>query len=169
MTAADGPIWAKVLDQSRCIGCHACTTVCKSENLVPVGVTRTYVKAVESGRFPSVRRSFQVTRCNQCADAPCVLACPTGAMYRRPDGIVDFDKEVCIGCKACIAACPYDAIFINPDDHSAEKCNLCSHRIDAGLEPACAVVCPVGAIVVGDLRDPTSAVAQLAAGGELAV
>ena len=82
-------------------------------------------------------------------------------MYRRPDGIVDFDKSVCIGCKACIAACPYDAIFINPDDHSAEKCNFCSHRIDAGLEPACVVVCPVEAILVGDLNDPGSRVAEL--------
>jgi Fe-S-cluster-containing dehydrogenase component len=161
---ADGrrpPRWAKVLDQSRCIGCHACTTACKSENLVPLGVNRTYVKAVEVGRFPQVGRSFQVTRCNQCEDAPCVSACPTSAMYRRPDGIVDFDKRACIGCKACMAACPYDAIFINPDDHSAEKCNFCSHRIDAGLEPACVVVCPVEAILVGDLDDPGSRVAEL--------
>jgi Fe-S-cluster-containing dehydrogenase component len=156
------PRWGKVLDQSRCIGCHACTTVCKSENLVPLGVNRTYVKAVEVGTFPQVRRSFQVTRCNQCEDAPCVAACPTGAMFRRPDGIVDFEKSVCIGCKACMAACPYDAIFINPEDGSAEKCNLCSHRLDAGLEPACAVVCPTEAILVGDLNDPTSRVAQLA-------
>jgi Fe-S-cluster-containing dehydrogenase component/formate-dependent nitrite reductase membrane component NrfD len=155
------PRWVKLLDQSRCIGCHACTTACKSENLVPLGVTRTYVKAVEVGEFPQVRRSFQVTRCNQCEDAPCVSACPTSAMYRRPDGIVDFDKRACIGCKACMAACPYDAIFINPDDHSAEKCNLCSHRIDAGLEPACVVVCPVEAILVGDLNDPASRVAQV--------
>ncbi len=155
------PRWVKVLDQSKCIGCHACTTACKSENLVPLGVTRTYVKAVEAGEFPQVRRSFQVTRCNQCEDAPCVSACPTGAMFRRPDGIVDFDKSVCIGCKACMAACPYDAIFINPDDHSAEKCNLCSHRIDAGLEPACVVVCPVEAILVGDLNDPGSRVAEV--------
>jgi Fe-S-cluster-containing dehydrogenase component len=163
------PRWAKVLDQSRCIGCHACTTACKSENLVPVGVTRTYVKAVEVGSFPQVRRSFQVTRCNQCEDAPCVAACPTAAMYRRPDGIVDFDKGTCIGCKACIAACPYDAIFINPEDHSAEKCNFCSHRIDAGLEPACVVVCPVDAILVGDLDDPSSRVAQLVSGDATAV
>jgi Fe-S-cluster-containing dehydrogenase component/formate-dependent nitrite reductase membrane component NrfD len=155
------PRFVKVLDQTRCIGCHACTTACKSENLVPVGVTRTYVKAVEVGTFPQVRRSFQVTRCNQCEDAPCVAACPTGAMYRRPDGIVDFEKSVCIGCKACMAACPYDAIFINPDDHSAEKCNFCSHRLDAGLEPACVVVCPVEAILVGDLNDPESRVAEL--------
>ena len=108
-----------------------------------------------------MRRAFQVTRCNQCADAPCVAACPTEAMYRRPDGIVDFDKQVCIGCKACIAACPYDAIFINPEDHSAEKCNLCAHRLEIGLEPACVTVCPTEAILVGDLNDPGSKVAQI--------
>ena len=155
--------WLKVLDQTRCIGCHACTTACKSENEVPVGVTRTYVKSADVGTFPQARRAFQVTRCNQCTDAPCVTACPTEAMYKRPDGIVDFDKEICIGCKACMAACPYDAIFINPDDHSAEKCNMCAHRIDAGLEPACVSVCPTGAIIVGDGNDPTSKVAQLVA------
>jgi ferredoxin/formate-dependent nitrite reductase membrane component NrfD len=82
-------------------------------------------------------------------------------MYRRPDGIVDFDKSVCIGCKACIAACPYDAIFINPEDHSAEKCNFCAHRLDIGLEPACVVVCPTEAILVGNLRDPGSRVARI--------
>ncbi len=151
----------KVLDQSRCIGCHACTTACKSENEVPLGVTRTYVKSVEIGTFPQVRRAFQVTRCNQCADAPCVSACPTRAMYQRPDGIVDFDKSACIGCKACIAACPYDAIFINPDDNSAEKCNLCAHRLEVGLEPACVTVCPTEAIMVGDLNDPASKVAEI--------
>lgn len=155
------PRWAKVIDHNRCIGCHACTTACKSENEVPLGVTRTYVKAVDTGYFPQARRAFQVTRCNQCADAPCVAACPTAAMFKRDDGIVDFDKSVCIGCKACIAACPYDAIFINPEDHSAEKCNFCAHRIDMGLEPACVVVCPVEAILVGDLNDPDSKVAQI--------
>ena len=163
MAAVDLPTprWVKVLDQSKCIGCHACTTACKSENEVPVGVTRTYVKSVDVGVFPQVRRAFQVTRCNQCEDAPCVAACPTQAMYRREDGIVDFDKEICIGCKACMAACPYDAIFINPEDHSAEKCNMCAHRLDVGLEPACVTVCPTEAILVGDLNDPASEVAKV--------
>jgi Fe-S-cluster-containing dehydrogenase component len=170
VVSPDGPVpapgdlprrFVKVLDQDRCIGCHACTTACKSENEVPLGVTRTYVKSVDVGTFPHARRVFQVTRCNQCADAPCVAACPTQAMYRRDDGIVDFDKTVCIGCKACMAACPYDAIFINPEDHSAEKCNFCAHRLDLGLEPACVTVCPAGAILVGDLNDPTSAVAAI--------
>jgi Fe-S-cluster-containing dehydrogenase component/formate-dependent nitrite reductase membrane component NrfD len=153
--------WAKVIDHTRCIGCHACTTACKSENVVPIGVTRTYVKHVDVGVFPQVRRAHQVTRCNQCAHAPCVTACPTTAMFKRPDGIVDFDKSICIGCKACMAACPYDAIFINPEDHSAEKCNFCAHRIDVGLEPACVVVCPTQAILIGDMNDPASYVGQI--------
>lgn len=153
--------WAKVIDHTRCIGCHACTTACKSENEVPLTVTRTYVKHVDIGEFPQTRRAHQVTRCNQCAHAPCVTACPTTAMFKRADGIVDFDKSICIGCKACMAACPYDAIFINPEDHSAEKCNFCAHRIDVGLEPACVVVCPTEAILVGDMNDSTSKVAQI--------
>ncbi len=160
--ARDTPVqWVKVIDQTRCIGCHACTTACKSENAVPVSVTRTYVKHVDVGVFPQARRAHQVTRCNQCQHAPCVAACPTSAMFQRKDGIVDFDKAICIGCKACMAACPYDAIFINPEDHSAEKCNFCAHRIDMGLEPACVVVCPVEALLVGDMNDPTTKVARI--------
>jgi len=163
------PRWGKVIDHESCIGCHACSTACKSENEVPLSVNRTYVKYVDVGEFPEARRAFQVTRCNQCADAPCVTACPTSAMYKRPDGIVDFDKNACIGCKACMAACPYDAIFINPNDHTAEKCNFCAHRIDVGLEPACAVVCPTEAIMIGDLDDPTSRVSQMVNGDVVSV
>ena len=162
MMEQSSPIqWAKVIDHTRCIGCHACTTACKSENVVPLSVTRTYVKHVDVGVFPQARRAHQVTRCNQCAHAPCVTACPTASMFKRADGIVDFDKSICIGCKACMAACPYDAIFINPEDHSAEKCNFCAHRIDVGLEPACVVVCPTQAILVGDLNDQSSYVTQI--------
>ena len=155
--------WGKVIDERRCIGCHACTIACKAEHEVPIGVSRTFVKQVEHGVFPAVHRSFQVTRCNQCEDAPCVEICPTGAMHQRPDGIVDFNRKTCIGCKACIAACPYDAIYIDPESHSAEKCNFCTHRIDVGLAPPCVTVCPTGAIIVGDLNDPASQVAKLVA------
>lgn len=155
--------WGKVFNQDTCIGCHACSTACKSEHLVPLGVNRTYVKQVEVGIYPEVSREFQITRCNQCDEPPCVAICPVEAMFQRPDGIVDFDRDVCIGCKACMAACPYDAIFISPESNSAEKCNFCAHRIDQGLEPACVAVCPERAIVVGDLNDPTSEISQLIA------
>jgi Fe-S-cluster-containing dehydrogenase component/formate-dependent nitrite reductase membrane component NrfD len=158
-----------LIDQSRCIGCHACTVACKVENAVPLGVFRTWVKYVEKGTFPNARRYFQVTRCNHCANPPCVYICPTRAMYRRPDGIVEFDPERCIGCKACMQACPYDAIYIDPQTHTAAKCHFCSHRTDLGLEPACVTVCPTHAIIAGDLDDPESEISRRLAGRTVAV
>ncbi len=130
------------IDQRTCIGCHACTVACKTEHEVPVGQFRTWLKYVEKGEFPATTREFGVLRCNHCTDAPCVKICPTKALYKRDDGIVDFDRDRCIGCKSCMQGCPYDAIYIDEDTHTAAKCNFCAHRIDDDLEPACVVVCP---------------------------
>ncbi len=143
-----------VIDQTRCIGCHACTVACKEENRVPLGTSRTWVKYVEKGEFPNTRRHFAVLRCNHCDNAPCVTICPTVALYRRADGIVDFDRDRCIGCKSCMQACPYDALYIDPETQTAAKCHYCAHRVEVGLEPACVIVCPVRAILAGDLDDP---------------
>jgi Fe-S-cluster-containing dehydrogenase component/formate-dependent nitrite reductase membrane component NrfD len=152
-----------LIDNRTCIGCHACSTACKQENQVPLGVHRTWVKYVEKGAFPHSRRFFQVTRCNHCANPPCVRICPVSAMFQRDDGIVDFDPRVCIGCKACLQACPYDAIYVDPNSGTAAKCHFCAHRTEIGLEPACVVVCPEQAIVAGDLDDPGSRISQLVA------
>ncbi len=152
-----------IVDNRKCIGCHACTVACKTENYVPLGVNRTWVKYVERGVFPNTRRVFQVTRCNHCEKPPCVTICPVTAMYQRKDGIVDFNSDRCIGCKACMQACPYDAIYMDPDDGTATKCHFCAHRTEVGLEPACVVVCPEHAIIAGDLSDPASEAAQLVA------
>jgi Fe-S-cluster-containing dehydrogenase component/formate-dependent nitrite reductase membrane component NrfD len=149
-----------VIDQRKCIGCHACTLACKSENLVPVGSFRTWVKYVEKGAFPNTRRYFTIQRCQHCEAAPCVEICPTVALYKRQDGIVDFAPERCIGCKSCMQACPYDALYIDPDTHTAAKCHYCAHRTERGLLPACVIVCPTKAIIAGDLEDPTSEIAQ---------
>ena len=150
-----------VIDQNSCIGCHACTTACKSENRVPLGVFRTWVKYVEKGEFPNTRRHFLVERCNHCANAPCVTICPTQSMFMRRDGIVDFDPTRCIGCKACMQACPYDAIYIDPETETAAKCNYCAHRTEIGLQPACVIACPEEAIISWDLDDPNSKISQL--------
>ena len=146
-----------------CIGCHACTVACKSEFDVSIGVNRTHVKYIEKGTFPNSTREFSVHRCNHCADAPCVEICPTTALFTRADGIVDFDNDRCIGCKSCMQACPYDALYIDPDTNTAAKCNYCAHRLDGGFEPACVIVCPVEAIVSGDLDDSNSKISQLVA------
>ncbi len=152
-----------VIDQTLCIGCHACTVACKTEHDVPLGVNRTWVKYIEKGTWPDTRRYFSVLRCNHCTDAPCVTICPTNALFKRDDGIVDFDTSVCIGCKSCMQACPYDALYIDPDEQTAQKCNYCVHRVEVGLEPACVVVCPEQAIIAGDLHDRSSHIAQLVA------
>jgi Fe-S-cluster-containing dehydrogenase component/formate-dependent nitrite reductase membrane component NrfD len=155
--------YAFVIDQRKCIGCHACTVACKAEHDVPIGVYRTWVKYIEKGEFPNSRRYFLVNRCNHCDNAPCVAICPTRALYKREDGIVDFDSSRCIGCKSCMQACPYDALYIDPDSHTAAKCNYCAHRTEIGLEPACVVVCPERAIIAGDLHNPDSEIARIVA------
>ena len=152
-----------VIDHRRCIGCHACTVACKEENRVPLGAFRTWVKYVEKGTFPDTRRFFSVLRCNHCDDAPCVTICPTVALYRRDDGIVDFDSRRCIGCKSCMQGCPYDALYIDPDTNTAAKCHYCAHRVEVGLQPACVIVCPETAIIAGDLDDPRAPIARLVA------
>ena len=149
-----------VIDQNRCIGCHACTVACKEEHNIAVGVNRTWVKYIEKGRYPDTRRHFAVLRCNHCDEAPCIEICPTVALFRRRDGIVDFDHERCIGCKSCMQACPYDALYIDPERNTAAKCNFDASRVEMGYKPACEVVCPTQAILSGDLDDPQSLISR---------
>ena len=150
-----------IIDNRKCIGCHACTVACKSEHDVPIGVNRTWVKQVEKGQYPDTQRLFSVMRCNHCTNAPCVEICPVEALHVREDGIVDFDNSRCIGCKACTQACPYDALYMDPETNTAAKCNYCSHRVEVGLEPACVNVCPEHAIISGDMENPESEISQL--------
>jgi Fe-S-cluster-containing dehydrogenase component/formate-dependent nitrite reductase membrane component NrfD len=150
-----------LIDHRRCIGCHACTVACKSENEVPVGSFRTWVQYAEKGVFPDVRRHFAVLRCNHCTSAPCVTICPVNALEKRPDGIVDLDRDECIGCRACMQACPYDALYLNEDRGTVEKCHFCAHRVERKLEPACVTVCPEEAIVHGDVDEPRGRIGRM--------
>jgi molybdopterin-containing oxidoreductase family iron-sulfur binding subunit len=140
----------------------------------------------EYGVFPAVNRVYIPTLCNHCDDAPCEKVCPTGATYTRDDGIVMVDDEKCIGCNSCAVACPYDqrsvmskelfdkGLFgegeLTPFEEqgyvrftpgTVTKCDFCSERVDAGLDPACVVTCPTDARIFGDLDDPDSDVSIL--------
>jgi len=111
--------------------------------------------------------------CQHCDSAPCVDVCPTGASFKRDDGIVLVNKHTCIGCRYCMMACPYKArSFIHEEltnqkpraprgKGTVESCTLCVHRVDENknLQPACAVACTDeahSAILFGDLNDPES-------------
>ena len=113
--------------------------------------------------------------CQHCASAPCVDVCPTGASFRRADGIVLVDKHTCIGCRYCMMACPFGVRFFvheyvtGQKPHSprgkgtVESCNLCVHRLDANKSPACVEATnrtKPGTMIFGDLNDPTSEIAR---------
>jgi len=156
------PNYGFAIDLRKCIGCHACTIACKAEHDIPVGVNRCWVKTVEKGVFPTTQRFFFPVLCNQCDEAPCARICPTNALFKRRDGIVDLHGDSCIGCRACMVACPYDQLFIDPNTHTAEKCNFCANRVENELLPACVSVCPTECRIFGDLDDSTSEVARIA-------
>ncbi|HYF93270.1 MAG TPA: 4Fe-4S dicluster domain-containing protein [Symbiobacteriaceae bacterium] len=163
MSQEQTPRYGMVIDLRQCIGCYACTVSCKSENQVPLGVFRTWVKEVEVGAFPNVSRHFLPWLCNQCEDPVCVRNCPVGATYKRADGITVIAQDECIGCRYCIASCPYGARFINPETNTASKCDFCVHRVEQGLVPSCVNTCVGRARVFGDLNDPESEISKLIA------
>lgn len=149
-----------LVDLNNCMGCKACEVACKAENSVPVNSWRLRVKYVDAGVYPDVKRAFTPMRCNHCENAPCEKVCPVSALHYLPNGIVNIDRDRCIGCAACMMACPYGAIMMDPETNTADKCTYCAHRVEGGLEPACVVACPTEANVFGDLDEPGSKISQ---------
>lgn len=167
-----------VIDLWRCIGCDTCVVGCKMENDVPLGQFR--LKVFDSqhnlqlekpvGSYPNLDMYWLPTMCQHCADAPCVQACPTRALWRRDeDGLVMLDKDKCIGCQRCGEECPYDALAFDAETGTADKCSACEHRLAEQQAPMCQVVCPTRAIHFGDLDDPRSKVHELLATRETRV
>lgn len=140
-----------LLDYQRCIECRACESACKQWNGVDTGVNVRFrrVNVRETGRFPKVSTVALSLSCNHCENAYCQKVCPMKAISRRADGIVLIDPAKCVGCRECEKFCPYQTISFNPNKSKAEKCTMCADRIDQALAPACATLCPTGALQWG--------------------
>jgi len=168
------------IDIEKCIGCGNCARVCKIENDVPkdpfffrnwveqytiTNDDQVFVSSPNGGidQFEQpvpeeeIYKTFFVPKmCNHCAKSPCTQVCPVGASFESPEGLALVDQSYCIGCGYCVQACPYGCRYIDPNKGVVDKCTLCYHRLKKGLDPACMMICPVGARIYGDLNDKES-------------
>lgn len=182
------PRWGMIIDLRKCVGCGVCVEVCEQFNRVPPGVKwRKLIEHKIRGN-PNHQHIYLTINCMHCNPANCIDVCPTKATYRRDDGIVDINLNLCLGCGACITACPYQARTIATQDIMPSlseinedslndnriglctKCDFCRERLDRGIAkglkpgidsdatPTCACYCIASAIYFGDLDDPDSEV-----------
>ncbi len=152
--------YAMAIDTKKCVGCSDCVVACQTENNVPIGYARDWIREINQGVYPELHLEIRSERCNHCDNSPCVRSCPTGASHYEAGGIVKVTKEKCIGCSACIVSCPYDARFVHPDGY-VDKCTFCDHRLKNGEQPACVSVCPTKCMYFGDLDNPGSEISKL--------
>ncbi|MCP4696309.1 MAG: 4Fe-4S dicluster domain-containing protein [Gammaproteobacteria bacterium] len=179
--APDEPVtskvrWGMLIDTSRCAdGCDKCVKACSGEHGLtghdrpqtdPQWIRKVKLRDKQTDKITSLP-----VMCQHCEHPPCRDVCPTGASFKRADGIVLVDRHICIGCRYCMMACPYKARSLvhetveNQKPHTprgkgtVEACNLCVHRVDAGRLPACVEACD-GAMQFGDLNDPESDIAK---------
>ena len=148
-------------DATRCIGCQACVTACKTANNMPgnlydppndlSGDTKNIIKLYESDG----EKSYMKQQCMHCIDPGCVNACMIGAFKKREYGIVTWDKDRCIGCRYCQIACPYNIPKFQWDTAVPDivKCELCNHMLARGEEPGCCQACPKEAVIYGTYEE----------------
>jgi [DsrC]-trisulfide reductase subunit O len=180
-TVSDTTRWGMLVDTNKCKkGCDDCVTACNTENGLDgpskSEATRAqWIRKLDlTDKNTGAERSLPMM-CQHCASPPCVDVCPTGASFKRADGIVLVDKHICIGCRYCMMACPYKArSFVHEtlEDQkthaprgkgTVESCTLCVHRIDAGGTPACVEACTEAdhnAMIFGDMMDPDSEISK---------
>ncbi len=179
--------WAMIIDLRKCVGCETCIEICRQVNRPPPRSAWRKLIKHEMEANPSWKQLFLTISCMHCEKPTCLEVCPTGATYRRPDGIVDINLDLCVGCGSCVVACPYQARSIAKSDFMSKeitaknkdrigvctKCNFCLPHIDAGLAqglkpgtdpeatPKCVRFCLADALYFGDIDDPESEVSRL--------
>ena len=173
--------WGLLIDTTKCAdGCNDCVSACNREHgLRKIHGPRTdsqWIRIVNLENKQTGHRVNMPTMCQHCKNPPCVDVCPTGASFKRKDGIVLVDKHICIGCRYCMMACPYkarnfihetltDQLPVAPRGKgTVESCTLCVHKVDRGDgTTACAEACKEGAITFGDLNDKNSKISRMLA------
>jgi formate dehydrogenase iron-sulfur subunit len=163
-------------DTTLCIGCKACEVACKEWNNLPAdhlgltGDSYDNTSALSANTWRHVNFIEHAVRddletpgqsgwlmmsdvCKHCHNAPCVEACPTGALFRTEFDTVVVQQDICNGCGYCVPACPFGVVDISTLDGKAHKCTLCYDRLKGGLEPACAKSCPTDSIQFGEVGE----------------
>ncbi len=165
-------------DTSVCIGCKACEVACKEWNQLPAedeglsgmsydntrdlsATTWRHVAFVEQmapggdGGMPAFQSRWLMSSdvCKHCDPAPCLDACPTGAIFRTEFDTVVVQQDICNGCGYCVPACPFGVVDLDAIDGKAHKCTMCYDRLKGGLEPACSKVCPTDSIQFGPIDE----------------
>lgn len=173
--------WGLLIDTTQCgKDCTACVDACRQEHGLTTHsahetrpeVQPQWIRKVELRHKQTKKEHSLPVMCQHCENPPCADVCPTGASFKRADGIVLVDKHLCIGCRYCMMACPYKArSFVHETlteqksysprgKGTVEGCTLCVHRVDRGESPACVSACPKQAITFGNLNDANSEIAK---------
>jgi anaerobic dimethyl sulfoxide reductase subunit B len=133
-------------DPERCIKCFSCETACKQwREIAPATIKLRRVYEEATGVFPAVTRTFHSVACQHCPEAPCIAACPPGAISTRADGVVVVEAATCDGCGTCFDACPFGVPQFDAGG-LMHLCDLCSDRLAEGNTPMCTDVCPTQAL-----------------------
>jgi formate dehydrogenase iron-sulfur subunit len=171
-----GRSYGFLTDTTLCIGCKACEVACKEWNNLPAETggltghsydntgqlganTWRHVTFKEQGTRDGTMPPFQSNWlmmsdvCKHCDPAPCLEACPTGALFRTEFDTVVVQQDICNGCGYCVPACPFGVVELSKEDGKAHKCTLCYDRLKGGLEPACAKACPTDSIQFGVVEE----------------
>lgn len=148
-------------EQQHCVGCNTCSIACKDKNNLEAGENFRKTYEVSGGNYVKKGKAiihdvyaFWISvSCNHCIDPICIKKCPTGAIKKRDeDGIVQIEKDKCVGCTSCIRSCPYEVIAYDSAKKKASKCDFCLDLIEKGKEPVCVSACPMRALGYGELN-----------------